>query len=359
MPTFDNDAIITWLGKPNLFPEGTDPWKRTEIVRKCSGQTVSKVLAKHGAQLKPSTLATLVGKRLISIEGYRGRATSEEMEALQDALYAIVEEQQPMTVRQVFYQATVRGLVEKEETGYDKVQTVLAKMRRDEKLPWEWIVDNTRDRNHPLTFKDVPEALEYIADRYRKELWNDGKAYVEVWLEKDALAGVIEDVTRKYDVSLMVARGYSSVTFLYDAAQVLEGKTCPVHIYHLGDYDPSGVDAGEKIEEFLEEYAPTADIRFTRLAVTEEQIAQWRLPTRPTKRSDSRAEKFGSDVSVELDAIEPRQLRALVERAIKRHMPAKRYEELMAMEKSEQQKIRELIDQIIEDSALTGDDDSA
>jgi hypothetical protein len=305
---------------------------------------VRAVQAKSG--LKPSTLATLVGKRLIEIEGYKGRAREEEMEALHDALYAIVEEQQPMTVRQVFYQATVRGLVEKEESGYDKVQVNLAKMRRDERLPWDWIVDNTRSRDKPYTVDSVQEALQDTIDQYRKAQWTDADCYVEIWLEKDALAGVIEEVTNKYDVSLMVARGYSSVTFLYDAAQVIDAKACPVFIYHLGDFDPSGVDAGEKIDEFLREYAPTADIRFTRLAVTEEQIEQWRLPTRPTKRSDSRAASFGSRISVELDAIEPRQLRSLVERAIRKHMPKKRYEALMAQEAEEKAKLAELIEQL-------------
>src|SRR5262245_2484142 len=205
-------------------------------------------------------------------------------------------------------------------------------MRRSGTLPWDWIVDNTRSRDKPYVHDGVREALEDAARTYRKDLWKDADSYVEIWLEKDALAGVIRDVTWKYDVSLMVARGYSSVTFLHDAAEDIADKDCPVHIYHLGDFDPSGVNAGEKIEEDLREFAPDADINFTRLAVTEEQIEEWHLPTRPTKRSDSRAARFGSRVSVELDAIEPRRLRSLVERAILRHMPKKRYEELMEEE---------------------------
>lgn len=344
MPDFPDNARFRWLGKPNPFSPGTGPHARTELARKLSGKTVAAFIKANGG--RRNTLVTLVGKRLIAIDGYQGRAREEDIEQLQDALYAIVAEQQPMTVRQVFYQATVRGLVEKEETGYDKVQINLAKMRRSDKLPWDWIVDNTRARNHPLTFRDVAAALQYAANNYRKELWNDTNAYVEIWLEKDALAGVIEGVTHKYDVSLMVARGYSSVTFLKDAAENISTKSCPVHIYHLGDFDPSGVNAGEKIEEFLQEYAPDADIKFTRLAVTPEQIKQWKLPTRPTKASDSRAATFGSRISVELDAIEPRQLRALVEDAIKRHMPPKKYKELMAVEEHEQEQIRKFVDDL-------------
>ena len=104
------------------------------------------------------------------------------------------------------------------------------------------------------------------------------------------------------------------------------------------------MNAGEKIEEDLREFAPDADITFTRLAVTEKQIEKWSLPTRPTKRSGSRAARFGSPISVELDAIDPRRLRSVVERAINRHMPKKRYGELMAQEEREREQIRELVD---------------
>ena len=86
--------------------------------------------------------------------------------------------------------------------------------------------------------------------------------------------------------------------------------------------------------------------RLTQLAVTEEQIEEWSLPTRPTKRSDSRARSFGSSVSVELDAIDPRRLRSLVERAIRKHMPKKRYDELMGQKERERQQIRKLVDEL-------------
>ena len=103
-------ARFRWLGKRNKFTKGTGPWLRTEIARKMSGKTVGELIAKTRA----STPFTLVGRRLIEIEGYQGRATDEEVGTLRNALRDIVEEQQPMTVRQVFYQATVHGLVEKE-----------------------------------------------------------------------------------------------------------------------------------------------------------------------------------------------------------------------------------------------------
>jgi hypothetical protein len=116
----------------------------------------------------------------------------------------------------------------------------------------------------------------------------------------------------------------------------------PTYIYHLGDFDPSGVNAGEKIEQTLLEMAPSADIHFRRLAVTPGQIADCDLPTRPTKATDTRAKGFG-DISVELDAIEPDTLREIVRQAIERHLPAERFEVLKAAEASERELIRRFV----------------
>src|SRR5215468_5927877 len=157
----------------------------------------------------------------------------------------------------------------------------------------------------PRTHNSVEEALRDTAKLYRKSLWASANSYVEIWLEKDALSRVIMPVTSMYDVPLMVARGYASLSFLYSAAEYINDLDVPTYIYHFGDFDPSGVNAGEKIEETLRELAPGADIVFERIAVTEAQIADWDLPTRPTKASDTRAKAFGSTLSVELDAIEP------------------------------------------------------
>ena len=272
----------------------------------------------------------------------RHRATKAEVERRRDRLYEIVQTMKPMTVRQVFYQATVRGIVEKSEAGYAKVQTDLVLMRKAGEMPFDWLADNTRWQRKPRTFDSVEQALQDTARLYRKALWSDAGAYVEVWLEKDALAGVVLPVTAMYDVPLMVARGYASLSFLHSAAEYINSLEVPVYLYHLGDFDPSGVNAGEKIEETLREMAPAAEIHFERLAVTPEQIELWRLPTRPTKTSDSRAKGFGA-ISVELDAIEPDKLRALVEDAIEDHLPPHQFKVLKAAEDSERTLIRQLV----------------
>ena len=285
----------------------------------------------------------------------RSRATQDEIRQFREDLYEIVAAQEPMTVRQVFYQATVKGIVEKTENGYVKVQTNLVRMRRDGDLPYEWITDHSRARRRPYTYDSVQGALDDTAKTYRKALWRNIDAYVEVWIEKDALTGVVEPITDAHDVSLMSARGYASLSFLSEAAEYIRDLNVPVYIYHLGDFDPSGVNAGEKIEQGLRELAPDADIHFERLAVNEAQIAEWNLPTRPTKSSDTRSRNFG-DISVELDAIRPDDLRDLVRKAIERHLPPEEFKVLKIAEKSERRLIRGLVG-LVEDQGLEFDVD--
>jgi hypothetical protein len=272
----------------------------------------------------------------------RRRATKAEVEERRGKLFEIVKAMRPMTVRQVFYQATVRGIVDKTEAGYTRVQTDLVLMRKAGVLPYGWLADNTRWQHKPHTCANIEDALKETAACYRKALWANAEVYVEFWLEKDALASVIYEVTAAYDVPLMVARGYASLSFLHGAAEYINTLDVPAYIYHLGDFDPSGVNAGEKIEETLRELAPDADIYFERLAVTPEQITDWNLPTRPTKTSDTRSKNFGS-VSVELDAIEPQRLRDLVQGTIAQHLPPERFAALKAAEARERKAICKLI----------------
>lgn len=165
------------------------------------------------------------------------------------------------------------------------------------------------------------EALAWTARTYRRAIWDDQLAYVEIWCEKDALAGVLYQVTESWDVPLMVTRGYPSLTYLASAAEAIEAESPrPAFLYYLGDFDPSGLDIPRHTEAQMRDLAPYTNFTFERVAVTAEQISQWNLPTRPTKLSDSRARTFAGSASVELDAIPPAELRTLVDRCISQHV---------------------------------------
>jgi hypothetical protein len=261
------------------------------------------------------------------------------------AIFDVVWGQRPMTVRQVFYQAEVRGLVEKAETGYAKVQRALMVLRGMKVVPYSWIVDNTRWQRKPTTYDGVEEMLEAAASSYRRAVWTSRRDRLEVWIEKDALAGVIVPVTAEYDVPLLVARGYSSASFVYSAAQDIgedAKRGLTTYVYHLGDYDPSGQDAARDIEAKLQQYAPAGAFEFEQLAVTPEQIRDYQLPTRPTKQTDSRAKGF-SPVSVELDALPPDVLRGLVRDTIESHLPAGHMANLRFVEEEERKGLARLL----------------
>src|SRR6516225_7160965 len=274
----------------------------------------------------------------------RQRATKAEMEERAEFLIDYASEHGPVTVRGLYYQAEVASLpgISKDDKDYAKVQRQVLKLRREGRLSYSDIADATRWMRKPRTHDSVEEALRDTARFYRKALWADADSYVEIWLEKDALAGVVLPITYMYDVPLMVSRGYASLSFLHSAAECINNLFLPAYIYHLGDFDPSGVNAGEKIEETLKEMAPDAEIYFERLAVTEEQISAWNLPPRPTKTTDTRSKNFGSS-SVELDAIGPNTLRDIVRQAIELHLPKHQYQVLKAAEESERKLIKRLV----------------
>jgi hypothetical protein len=270
----------------------------------------------------------------------RHRATRFEMEQRRAALFAICDEQRPMTVRQIYYQAAVRGIIEKTEHGYNKVQSTLSDMRRNGELPYAWITDHTRYRQKPETYDSIEHALQVTAEAYRRNLWARADSYVEIWIEKDALSGVVYPVTSEYDVPLMSARGYASLSFLHSAAMEMAEQERACFVYHFGDFDPSGVNAAEKIEETLRELAPGAEIHFHRVAVTPTQISTMRLPSRPTKSEDSRSKTWTGGDSVELDAIEPAILRGLVRYCIERHLPQNEVALLKAAQASEREALK-------------------
>lgn len=265
------------------------------------------------------------------------RRTKKEVEAIRVAMYQALDEGHPMTVRQVFYRMVSQGVIDKTENEYkNTVGRLLVAMRRFGDLPFSWIADNTRWMRKPRTYSSLEEALRNTAQAYRRALWDDQPVYVEVWTEKDALAGVLLEETRPWDVPLMVSRGFSSVTYLYEAAQAIQKTDKAAYLYYFGDHDPSGVYIDLVIERRLREFAPEAEIYFKRVAVTLKQIEELDLPTRPTKKSDSRSKSFKGE-SVEVDAIPPPELRQLVSDCIERHVDRRALEVTKAAEQSERE----------------------
>jgi hypothetical protein len=151
---------------------------------------------------------------------------------------------------------------------------------------------------------------------------------------------VIVEETERYDVPLMVSRGFSSDTYLQSAAAAIKAESKPTFIYQFGDHDPSGIWIAKQIERGLRHHAPDSEIYFERVAVTPEQIASWSLPNRPTKRQGNRHACGFSGDSIELDAVPAASLRKLVRDCIERHVDKHQLVILKAAEASERALLR-------------------
>jgi hypothetical protein len=266
------------------------------------------------------------------------RRTKFEIDEIEQAILGVVSMNAPMTVRQVFYQLVSLGIIEKSDAEYRGVVVrLLTRLRMDERMPWSWITDGTRWMRKGVRYGSVEEALEATSRHYRRDYWRELDDYVEVWLEKDALAGVLFDVTDHWGVPLMVTRGFASLSYIHNAAETIENTGKPTHVFYFGDYDPSGLEIDRNLERRLREFAPTSAIHFERIAVRREQIEEYALPTRPTKRTANHGRGLHEGDSVELDAIPPATLRALVRAAIERHVDPARVAVLEVAEASERE----------------------
>jgi hypothetical protein len=280
----------------------------------------------------------------------RQRATQEEMRIRADFLIGYANEHGPVTVRGLYYQSEVAALpgITKDGRDYDKIQRQVLALRRAGEMPYEHIADATRWMRKPKSYSSVEEALRSTAALYRKSLWNEVNATVEIWCEKDAVAGTIYPVTSAYDVPLMVARGFSSETFCFEAVQDVDPEK-PYYVYYLGDYDRAGQDAARSLQEKLERFADERGVAvfFETIAVDIAQIVELGLPTREPKRNTEADKRWPYAIACELDAIPPHKLRDIVEQAIKQHLPARQLEVLKVAEESERFMLRGLVDRAV------------
>jgi hypothetical protein len=283
----------------------------------------------------------------------RGRRTKAEIERIKKAIIAVLKADHPMTVRQVFYQLVVRNVIEKTEEEYQgTVIRLLTDMRMDRKIPFDWIVDESRRRRITRTYNNIADAARDTAKFYRRSALRECPEYIEIWVEKEALAGVLWDVTSEYDVPLLVSKGMPSLTQLYGTAcEIVRAAKAgkPPFIYQFGDHDPSGVLIPKTIERRLTELCDRFNCIgpiLERVALTERQITKFNLPTRPTKREGNRhAHKFRGN-SVELDALPASELRSMVREVIERHISERNLEILRTAEESERELLEAWADQV-------------
>jgi hypothetical protein len=270
-------------------------------------------------------------------------------------LVPLVAENKPVTVRGTFYLCETRGWVEKTEAAVALIQRRLLRLRRQRVIPYPWIVDESRDVYGHTSYSGLDDLAADAARLYRRDYWRRSGLWVQVWLEKRALAGVLAPVVvGKWGLNLYVCGGQPSETYLYRAGLDIANRGVETHVYVLSDFDPAGsvifdtlAKGTKKAPGGLSRFTDGVPVHVHKLALTAEQVREWGLPTRPAKKSDKRSAKFveeHGDVSVELDAVPPNDLRRLVDEAIAQHMAESTLEAFKAIEAEEQQMARILLE---------------
>jgi len=228
-----------------------------------------------------------------------------------------------LSLRQLYYQLVARDYIENSVKSYKRVGDMVSNARLAGLLDWGMIEDRGRETVGNPHWETPADILDSAARSFKMDRWVGQSCYVEVFVEKDALSGILLPVCSEMDVRFTANKGYSSSSAMYEASKRLAraGRDgLEIHIIYLGDHDPSGIDMTRDIRERFELFTRN-NYRFEvhRLALNYDQVLQWNPPENPAKESDSRyegyLEKFGES-SWELDAVEPATLAGLVREQI-------------------------------------------
>ncbi|KKK84046.1 hypothetical protein LCGC14_2787280, partial [marine sediment metagenome] len=251
---------------------------------------------------------------------------------IQDANQIIAEYQEQgfeLTVRQIYYQFVARDLLPEEWTdlktgsknnlkSYTKLTILLGKARLGGLMDWEAIVDRTRIIYKNSHWDSPWEILESAAQSYKLDTRENQEYYIEVWIEKNALLGVIEPICKKLDITYLPCIGYYSLSSMWRAAGRFISKNKPCIILHLGDHDPSGIDMTRDIRDRLVTFN-VKKLKVIRIALNIDQVKEYNPPSNPVKLTDSRKDdyisKYGME-SWELDALSPNVIAELIKKRV-------------------------------------------
>jgi len=296
-------------------------------------------------------------KEFFADKKFRGEAL-----AVIETANEIIEDYQAdgfdLTLRQLYYQFVSRGHIANNDKEYTRLGTIINDARLAGLVDWDAIKDRTRHIRERGCWKSPKDIVIGAARGYHLNRWNTQNMAVEVWIEKDALIGVIEDPCWELDVPCFSCRGYVSQSAMYEAGQRIlkrdEEYCMDTVILHLGDHDPSGIDMTRDIQERLSMFT-SFDIEVKRIALTMAQVTVLNPPPNPAKLTDSRSgmnkdgsirpdsyiDNYGYE-SWELDAIEPRQLVKLVQDEVDQYIDDGAWKAVEEQEKEDRESIMKL-----------------
>lgn len=317
-------------------------------------------------------------------EGYKPRKP-EKMVILKHSARIIADYQGEglmLTLRQLYYQLVTKNIIPNKPEAYDELGDIVSRGRRGGILEWGMIEDRVRQPKVPQDFESLDDLMDIALRAYRLPRMKGQEQHIELWVEKDALAGVLAPIANRYHITLMVNKGYSSTSAMKEAGErVREGcdklGNRKAMIFYLGDFDPSGEDMVRDISQRLDEYTnrgiqfrkdptsdgglraetreerqkrlPFIDIEVEKIALTMEQIEEYDPPPNPAKVQDPRAKKFieeHGESSWEVDALPPSVLRDIIETRLDEVINNELVDEIKFQEEQDKKRLKEALAEV-------------
>jgi len=286
----------------------------------------------------------------ICYEDWNPRAAAlETVEVANQIISEYAEAGFSLTLRQLYYQFVARDYLPNNERSYNMLGQVISKARRAGLVDWYTIEDRTRFLRDAPHWDSPASIVNACAQQFRIDRWAMQPYRMEVWIEKDALIGVIEGVCDKWYLPHFSCRGYTSDSEMWRAAQRIKSRNQRTIILHLGDHDPSGVDMTRDIEERLRLFSYPGRLDVIRIALTMDQVEEYNPPPNPAKLTDARARgyiaEYGSS-SWELDALDPRTLADLIRKYVDEYLDADQWDAAVEIEIDGKNKLAEVVEQL-------------
>lgn len=278
-------------------------------------------------------------------------ARAMQIERANAILEEYAEQGYRLTLRQLYYQLVARDMVPNAVREYSKLSETCVIGRMNGLIDWDAMEDRLRKPYLTYSVNSIEEAIEDTIDQYKRDR-QEGQPYnIEIWTEKDAVSNILKRVSIHYHVRLMVNRGYTSCSAMYEAYNRVsrapndDGSI----ILYVGDHDPSGMDMLRDINERLEEFGVGGDFKVVPVALTMAQIKKYDPPPNPAKISDPRAgwyiRQFGNK-SWELDALPPEVLEKIARKAVLAQLDSDVFDEMLIKESADKQKIRGMLENL-------------
>jgi hypothetical protein len=274
----------------------------------------------------------------------RTRRTNSQIKQLDQQIIDVLEEDHPQSVRHLFYRMTDPRLpepVEKSDAGYRHVQDRCVKLRRSGQVRYSWIADMSRRGYFTNTYTNAEDFIARMAGLYRADLWEQSNWQCEIWCESRSIASVLMALCNELAVDLYPCGGFASLSFVHQAAEYRNksGDYRALKIFYIGDYDQAGVMIDVSLEKELRTHLdPEIALQFVRLGINEDQIAEYVLPTKPRKETDTRSQQVMA--TVEAEAMPASILRGILRDEIEALLPEGALSAAKVAEASEQAGLR-------------------